>query len=321
VKGITDLRRSPDEETLLDPDAYEATNEVTLERSSHTAHVYEALLDQEYGADRTFADVLEIGSGGGNLTYGLALSDRFGQVHCSDVSPRFMKILQSRMHDFGVDEKLSYYLFDANELPFPDGRFDLVVGHSVLHHFARFEDTIASACRILRAGGCAIFGEPVLDSFAFVSLAARLIRDTHDRAEVSRAGRRPRFRPRSRRDVLDDPKRRRLDEIANLTSSRTQNLRGDRDNLSNIEDKFIVSVSHMKTLGIRAGFSKVTFSDGNSAPIDLGETIYRCLTDEYGADVQQVDEYRYILDAIQDVYGDPMRDSLTPLFGYYVLVK
>jgi ubiquinone/menaquinone biosynthesis C-methylase UbiE len=290
---------------LLDTDAYDAAHEVTPHSATQLARVYEGLLAEEYGPDRTFADVLEIGSGTGNLTYGLAASERFGHVHCSDVSARFMEILQARMHDFGVDEKLSYYLFDANELPFPDGRFDFVVGHSVLHHFARFEETLASACRILKPGGCAAFGEPVLDMHVFVALAARLILDADNRG----AG------------VFDDRQRGVLEVVADLAAFRTRNLRGDRDNLGDVEDKFLVSVKYMETVGLRAGFSKVTFTNWMTAPLDIGEIVYRRLTAEMGIDAQQLDEYRYILDAIQDVYGDSMRDSLTPLFGYYVLVK
>jgi SAM-dependent methyltransferase len=292
---------------------------VTLASATGLARVYETLLDQEYGADRTFADVLEIGSGTGNLTYGLAVSDRFGHVHCSDVSARFMEILRSRMHDFGVEDKLSYYLFDANELPFPDGRFDLVVGHSVLHHFARFEETIASACRVLKAGGCAIFGEPVLDMHAFVSLAARLICETDDRYGGRQGGRS--FRRHTPPQFFDDRQRRALEATANLSRDRTRNLRGDRDDLDHIEDKFLVSVGYTRTVGIRAGFSKVTFSNWNSEPIDLGEVVLNRLSAETGIDAQQLGEYRYTIDSMQDAYGDPMRDSLTPLFGFYVFVK
>jgi SAM-dependent methyltransferase len=321
VKAITDLRRSPEAETLLDTDAYDAAHTVTEASARALVGVYEGLLAEEYGSAQTFADVLEIGSGSGNLTYGLALSDRFGHVHCSDVSLRFMEILQARMDGFGVEERLSYYLFDANELPFPDGRFDLVVGHSVLHHFARFEDTLAEACRILKPGGCAIFGEPVLDMHVFVSLAARLMLETDDKRGDAESGRRSRFRPQPAQRVFDDQERLVLNAIASEAGFRTRNLRGDRDDLGNVEDKFLVSVKYMETVGVRAGFARMTFSNANNAPSDIGEVVYRRLTTDFGIDAQHLDEYRYIFDALQDVYGDAMRDSLTPLFGYYVLVK
>ena len=50
---------------------------------------------------------------------------------------------------------------DAEALPFPDGSFDLVVGHAFLHHLPEPAAALREAHRVLVPGGAVLFaGEP-----------------------------------------------------------------------------------------------------------------------------------------------------------------
>jgi SAM-dependent methyltransferase len=50
---------------------------------------------------------------------------------------------------------------DAEQLPFADGSFDLVLGHAVLHHIPHLDRAFAEFLRVLRPGGELVFaGEP-----------------------------------------------------------------------------------------------------------------------------------------------------------------
>jgi SAM-dependent methyltransferase len=50
---------------------------------------------------------------------------------------------------------------DAELLPFPDGSFDLVFGHAILHHIPDLGQAFAEFNRVLRPGGTVAFcGEP-----------------------------------------------------------------------------------------------------------------------------------------------------------------
>ena len=42
---------------------------------------------------------------------------------------------------------------DAAALPFPDGRFDLVMSAAMLHHVIEWDKALAEAVRVLRPGG------------------------------------------------------------------------------------------------------------------------------------------------------------------------
>jgi ubiquinone/menaquinone biosynthesis C-methylase UbiE len=94
----------------------------------------------------------------------------------SDISPKFMGMLHERFSaELTRSRKVDSILFDANFIPFCDDSFNVVLGNSVLHHFATFESTLESVYRVLKPGGVAIFGEPVMDTYVFGSMAANMI--------------------------------------------------------------------------------------------------------------------------------------------------
>jgi ubiquinone/menaquinone biosynthesis C-methylase UbiE len=62
---------------------------------------------------------------------------------------------------------------DAEDLPYADGTFDLVVGHAVLHHLPDVPAAMREAFRVLRPGGVfVVAGEPTRLGYA-LNLRAR----------------------------------------------------------------------------------------------------------------------------------------------------
>src|SRR5258707_14077139 len=58
-------------------------------------------------------------------------------------------------------EGVSTVATEAEELPFEDESFDLVLGHAVLHHIPDLDRAFAEFKRVLRPGGVIVFaGEP-----------------------------------------------------------------------------------------------------------------------------------------------------------------
>src|SRR5205823_1606596 len=59
----------------------------------------------------------------------------------------------------GCDARLQ--VADAEQLPYPDGSFDLAVGHAILHHLPSPDAALAELFRVLAPGGAVwIAGEP-----------------------------------------------------------------------------------------------------------------------------------------------------------------
>jgi SAM-dependent methyltransferase len=103
-------------------------------------------------------EVLELGCGKGELTTLLALSG--ARVTAIDISPASVEVARRRAELHGVGDAVELVVTAGEELPFPDERFDVVVGKAVLHHL-----DVASAGpelhRVLRPGGRAAFAEPL----------------------------------------------------------------------------------------------------------------------------------------------------------------
>ena len=102
---------------------------------------------------------LEIGAGTGYVSLNLAMAGVVERVTASDISPGMVAALQSTADRVGVQVETA--CCEAAELPFPDGSFDLLVGHAVLHHLPDPAAAFAEFRRVLRPGGTlAFFGEP-----------------------------------------------------------------------------------------------------------------------------------------------------------------
>jgi ubiquinone/menaquinone biosynthesis C-methylase UbiE len=113
------------------------------------------------GPEQRFDRVLELGAGTGFLTINLALAGCLegAELTVTDISEGMLEVCVENGRQHGVT--LIPEVGDAEALPFPDGSFDLVVGHAFLHHLPDPEAAIAEAFRVLVPGGTLVIaGEP-----------------------------------------------------------------------------------------------------------------------------------------------------------------
>jgi SAM-dependent methyltransferase len=106
-----------------------------------------------------YAESLEIGAGTGYFSLNLLQRGVIGAAVATDISPGMLDTLQANASRLGLDVETA--AADAEDLPFADERFDLVIGHAVLHHIPDLDRAFAEFCRVLRPGGTIVFaGEP-----------------------------------------------------------------------------------------------------------------------------------------------------------------
>jgi ubiquinone/menaquinone biosynthesis C-methylase UbiE len=111
------------------------------------------------GAPEWHPRSLEVGAGTGYFTLNMLRAGLIGEATCSDLSPRMLSALQTNAWRLGVDVRTE--AADAERLPFPDGAFELVVGHAVLHHIPDLRRAFREFERVLAPGGTILFaGEP-----------------------------------------------------------------------------------------------------------------------------------------------------------------
>jgi ubiquinone/menaquinone biosynthesis C-methylase UbiE len=102
---------------------------------------------------------LEIGAGTGYFTVNMLRDGVVGDATATDISPGMLRRLQDNARRAGVE--VATVACDAEELPFADASFDLVLGHAVLHHIPHLDHAFAEFRRVLAPGGTVLFaGEP-----------------------------------------------------------------------------------------------------------------------------------------------------------------
>jgi SAM-dependent methyltransferase len=107
----------------------------------------------------TFGRSLEIGSGTGYFTLNMLQDGVVREAVATDISPGMLEALQANAQRIGV--AVQTVACDAEDLPFDDDSFDLVLGHAVLHHIPHLDRAVAEFRRVLRPGGEFLFaGEP-----------------------------------------------------------------------------------------------------------------------------------------------------------------
>ena len=109
--------------------------------------------------ERGFDHSLEVGAGTGYFSLNLLRAGIVRDATCTDISPGMVRALGANARRLGLTVKSAQA--DAESLPFPEGSFDLVLGHAVLHHLPDLDRAFAEFHRVLEPGGWIVFaGEP-----------------------------------------------------------------------------------------------------------------------------------------------------------------
>jgi ubiquinone/menaquinone biosynthesis C-methylase UbiE len=127
----------------------------TAENARFHDEVVERLVERV--APRPDALALDIGCGPGLQAVRLA---RHGlRVCAADFSPAALGQAERTVEAAGLADRVEVVQADLLDLPFPDGRFDLVLCWGVLMHIPDVERAIAELCRVVAPGGSAVVGE------------------------------------------------------------------------------------------------------------------------------------------------------------------
>ena len=106
-----------------------------------------------------YATALEVGAGTGFFSLNLKQAGVLDRVHVTDLSPGMVEAARQNAARLGF--RVEGSVGDAEQIPFEDSTFDVVVGHAVLHHVPDVEQAMREMLRVLRPGGrFVIAGEP-----------------------------------------------------------------------------------------------------------------------------------------------------------------
>jgi SAM-dependent methyltransferase len=102
---------------------------------------------------------LDYGCGQGQFTFRL-LGRGARSVIGFDVSVAQVNEARELAEEAGVHDAVHFLVTDAHQTGFDDASFDLIVGRSILHHL-NLSEALEELRRILKAGGSAVFVEPL----------------------------------------------------------------------------------------------------------------------------------------------------------------
>jgi ubiquinone/menaquinone biosynthesis C-methylase UbiE len=112
--------------------------------------------------------VLDLGCGGGHVAYRAA--PHVAEVVAVDLTSEMLEAVKRTAAERGL-RNVEVRQAAAEALPFPDGRFDVVLCRFSAHHWRDFEGGLQEAGRVLGPGGKAIFvdciapGDALLDTY------------------------------------------------------------------------------------------------------------------------------------------------------------
>jgi SAM-dependent methyltransferase len=116
-----------------------------------------------YAHDSTCGDlqdlvVLDLGCGTGH--HSLSLAKKGALVYAVDLSAGMVEKTKRRVKENGLGDRIKVLQMNAEELQFGDETFDIVFGHSVLHH-TNLDITRREVHKVLKRGGKGVFLEPL----------------------------------------------------------------------------------------------------------------------------------------------------------------
>jgi ubiquinone/menaquinone biosynthesis C-methylase UbiE len=120
------------------------------------------------------ARICDMGCGTGATALAEARACPTAEVTGVDISPAMIaKARVAVAHaEPEVQRRVAVQVGDAAHLPFEDGAFDVVTGHSFLYLVPHRAEVLREVVRILRPGGRAIFMEPRKGDFSLPRLLA-----------------------------------------------------------------------------------------------------------------------------------------------------
>ena len=118
--------------------------------------VFTRLFDR-YADTLEFSDdslTLEVGCGTGAMIRSLVNKPNFrGRIVGVDQSPAFIDAASGFADNAGIADRVEFRVGDAHDLDSEDGKFDLVIAHTVISHVVDPQSVVNECARVLRPGG------------------------------------------------------------------------------------------------------------------------------------------------------------------------
>jgi ubiquinone/menaquinone biosynthesis C-methylase UbiE len=97
--------------------------------------------------------ILDVGTGPGRVPLAIAHAAAHLRIDGIDLSPAMIAAARRDCTAAGLDERVTFEVADAADLPYPDATFDLIISSMSLHHWADPPAVMCDLRRALRPAG------------------------------------------------------------------------------------------------------------------------------------------------------------------------
>lgn len=133
-----------------------------------------------WGLDKTLPingkSFLDVACGPGWMTAGLMQNRRIrnSSFHAFDLSATGLEMLAQYAKTLKTSNQLEMSVQNAEKMHFSENSFDIIIGHSMLHHLPAYENFLEDCHQILKPGGIALFGEPFAIGYGLLAASLKL---------------------------------------------------------------------------------------------------------------------------------------------------
>jgi len=113
----------------------------------------------EMAKPRPTARVLDVGTGAGHTAF--AFAPHVASVVASDITEQMLEQVRRGIAQRGLANVTTAGPAPAEDLPFPDASFELVLCRTAAHHFADAQAFMRSAFRVTTPGGALVFCDTI----------------------------------------------------------------------------------------------------------------------------------------------------------------
>ena len=123
--------------------------------------VNEQFIDDLLATQNAAGEALDLGTGTARIPLLLCERTEDTRVIAVDLSESMLDLARLNIEIASMSSRVMLDRADAKELPFDDGRFDVVVSNSIIHHIPEPKKAFAESVRVCKKGGQLFFRDLV----------------------------------------------------------------------------------------------------------------------------------------------------------------
>lgn len=138
---------------VLETEAMDTAAEAADYDSMDHTEVNRRFVDDLLATGPPPGEVLDLGTGTAQIPIELARRHTAHRVLAVDLAEHMIALGNQNVQTAGLERVIRLEQIDAKRLPYLDGRFDVVMSNSIVHHIPEPRSVLAEAVRVLRPGG------------------------------------------------------------------------------------------------------------------------------------------------------------------------